>query len=380
MINEYRLIPIQDKDNKGLDKQVTLQEIFTTIWNGRKIIFKTVFISLLVGIFIVLISPVEYESSSSLLLEDRNSESAGSNLVNRYGGILGIGNNDSRSTTLSPSLFPQIIQGLPFQISLMKENLRFSSQDTTVTAFGFFDGIYERPITEIIARYTIGLPSRIESMFSSSSSKTEQATSGQKRTAESIFTVTSDTMYVSNHLKDRISISVENNGNIINVTTMMPDPYAAANLGSNTVSLLKEHIKNYRTKKASENLEYAQKQLESAEKNWEEAQTRLAEFNDSNVNLATARAKTRLQKLESEYDLTFNVYSSLAERVEELKLKLQEETPGFTTIEPFQVPRNNSKPNAKLILFASIFLGFAGSIAYILIKGQWQIYISTQEN
>ncbi|MDZ7717087.1 MAG: hypothetical protein U5J95_12840 [Balneolaceae bacterium] len=78
--------------------------------------------------------------------------------------------------------------------------------------------------------------------------------------------------------------------------------------------------------------------MEEARKRFEQAQQQLAEFRDSNINLATAKAQSREQELQSQYDLTFNLYNSLSQRLEQAKLDLQEETPVLTVLQPVSVP------------------------------------------
>ena len=66
--------------------------------------------------------------------------------------------------------------------------------------------------------------------------------------------------------------------------------------------------------------------------------------------------------------LTFNVYNTLAQKLEQDKLRIQEQTPVYTIIEPATVPLKASSPKKLLILVAFIFLAFIGGCGYLIIK------------
>ena len=155
-----------------------------------------------------------------------------------------------------------------------------------------------------------------------------------------------------NTLQQRLSISVDQETGVLTLTSSFPDPHAAAEIGQVGINLLKENVKEYRNQKARQNLGFVQEQVQEAKKRFEGAQSRLAEFRDSNVNLATAKAQTREQELQSQYDLAFNLYNSLLQRQEQAKLDLQEETPVLSVLQPITVPLNDDT-SGFLILIVS---------------------------
>ena len=66
--------------------------------------------------------------------------------------------------------------------------------------------------------------------------------------------------------------------------------------------------------------------------------------------------------------LTFNVYNTLAQKQEQDKLRVQEETPVYTIIEPASVPLKTSAPKKVLILIGCIFLDLIAISGYVLIR------------
>jgi uncharacterized protein involved in exopolysaccharide biosynthesis len=104
------------------------------------------------------------------------------------------------------------------------------------------------------------------------------------------------------------------------------------------------------------------------ERDFKKVQERLALYLDRNQGANTARAKTQLMLLQSEYDLAYSVYSELAKQLETQEIKVKEDTPIFTIIEPVFVPLEKTAPKKSLILVIWIFLGLVISIGYVLAK------------
>jgi uncharacterized protein involved in exopolysaccharide biosynthesis len=66
--------------------------------------------------------------------------------------------------------------------------------------------------------------------------------------------------------------------------------------------------------------------------------------------------------------LAFGVYNTLAQQLEQNRLRIQEQTPVYTVIEPATVPLQKSSPRRALILVSFVFLAFCGAIGYLLVK------------
>jgi LPS O-antigen subunit length determinant protein (WzzB/FepE family) len=76
--------------------------------------------------------------------------------------------------------------------------------------------------------------------------------------------------------------------------------------------------------------------------------------------------------LQSEYDLAYSVYSGLAKQLETQEIKVKEDTPIFTIIEPVFIPLDKKAPKRSLILVVWVFLGVVISVGYVLVKQPFQ--------
>ena len=137
----------------------------------------------------------------------------------------------------------------------------------------------------------------------------------------------------------------------------MPEALPAAQLAQHTQKMLQQYITDFKVKKATASLDFVQQRYDETKKQFEQAQDDLARFRDRNKNVATAMAQTELDRLTSNYNLIYSVYSELAKQLEQAKIQVKEDTPIFTIIEPVSVPLEKSKPNRPMILIIWIFLG-----------------------
>ena len=363
---EYKIVPA-DYGYQYDEDEIDLLELAKTIWNKRMFILKIVGIGAFLGVIIALLSPKEYKSTSTLMPEySTESQGGASSLLSQYGGLLGIsgGSYNSNSNAIRIDLYPNIVQSTNFQMQLMQQPFYFSDIDTTATLFEYFTELNSAGVLGFVAEYTIGLPGKI---LGGILPKKELMTSVPGATEESlVLNLSKEEFEVINTLRGKISASLDEESGIVSVTVTLPDNVAAAAVTEYTIRELTEYLTEYRTEKVLRDLTFVEEQLATAEVRFEAAQLALAEFRDSNQGNLSARAQTDEQRLNSEYQIAFNLYNSLTQQYEEAKLKVQETTPVFKTLEPVQVPINDETSGA-MILIVFIMLSGIGSIGWIFI-------------
>jgi len=364
-LQEYRLVPVEEwEGDESNENEIDLVELAKHIWDNRSTIYKFVAVGVVLGLAVALLSPKEYQSGATLMPEMPSSQSGASSLLQQYGGLLGMGGSADlgQEGMIPPMLYPQIVQSLPFQLELLNQEVQFNEFDTTTTVYNFFKEVNTPSILSYVTGYTIGLPGKIIGLLKEETPETALPRGFE---ADSIISVTKGQMAIIENMRGRVNVSLSEESGVINLTAQMPDPNAAAQVAKTSIELIKEYVTLYRTRKAQEDLQFSQEQLESAEERFREAQDRLAEFRDANINLSTARAQTQQQRLQSEYDLTFNVYNSMAQQVEQAKLKVQEQTPVVSILQPVQVPVDDTVSGLNILIIYS-GLGFFISILFLL--------------
>ncbi|MDC1372461.1 hypothetical protein N8298_06760, partial [Flavobacteriaceae bacterium] len=134
---------------------------------------------------------------------------------------------------------------------------------------------------------------------------------------------------------------------------------------------LQSRIIELRTNKIKERLQYSKIQYEIKQTEFNILQNNLAEFKDSNKNISTAKFRSQLQKLESEYLLQENILTTLAGEYNNNKIKLNKNTPIFSVLDEVSVPNNRSAPQRSLIVIIIVTIGVVITISFIILKEQF---------
>ncbi len=363
---EYKIVPA-DYGYHYDEDEIDLLELAKTIWNKRMFIIKVVALGAVVGVLAALLSPKEYKSTATLMPEySTESQGGASSLLRQYGGLLGMsgGSYASNSNAIRVDLYPNIVQSTNFQLKLMDQPFYFSDIDAEATLFDYYTELNSPGVLGILAEYTIGLPGKI---LGAILPKKELMTTVPGEAKESmVLNLSKDEVEVIKILREKITAALDEESGIVSVSVTLPDNVAAAAVTEYTITELTEYLTEYRTEKVLRDLTFVEEQLATAEARFEEAQLTLAEFRDSNQGTLSAKAQTEEQRLNSEYQIAFNLYNGLTQQYEEAKLKVQEETPVFKTLEAVQVPLEDETSGA-MILLVFIMLSGIGSIGWIFV-------------
>lgn len=364
-ILEYRLVPADQAYTGHASDEINLIESVKTIWDNRSVIYKFVVVGAVLGILIALLGTKEYVSTSTLMPEYNADGQSGTNdLLRKYGGLIGLsgGSYNSASNAIRVDLYPQIVQSLSFQDNLARQPFYFSKYDTTVSIYKYFIDIKSPGVLGYIKKFTIGLPGTIIGTFKAEDEPTSISTDDNE-----IIQLSVAEMRVIDGLRQRVTASLNSNTGVVSVSAKMPDPKLAANVVKYTVRELTNYLTEYRTEKVQRDLEFVKEQLSKAETRFNKAQLALADFRDSNKGSLTNKALTEQQQLQSEFDISFNLYDGLSQQFEMAKLKVQEETPVFKVLQPIQVPVDDETSGMKILIAFVIMSGFT-SIGWIFIR------------
>ena len=207
----------------------------------------------------------------------------------------------------------------------------------------------------VITKYTIRLPWTIVGWFRSDD-KDDQSSS-EHQIFTDISHLSQKEFGVLKSLRNGINASMDQRTGVITISAEFSDPFISAQIADFAVNYLTDYITEYRIEKAQKDLQFVKERHAEKEREFYLAQHSLAQFRDANRNIVTAAARTEEQRLQDQYNLAFNVYNSLAQQLEQSRIKVQEETPVIKTLEPVQVPNERSKPRRSLIMVISVFLG-----------------------
>lgn len=348
------------------DGEIDLMVLFQLVWNERKIIIKSVIVCGLLGLFIAIFSAKEY-TASTILVPQTSSNKVGSNL----GGLVamtGINLGGVDSEGIPPSLYPKVLQSTPFQKELLDVSLNFSDLEKEVTYKEYYTNYRKFNLLLTIKEYTIGLPRKIIGLF-----KGEEASLLEESKAkDSIYRISKEDKKIFDLIQSQLVINVNTKEGFVQISFSMPEALPAAQMTKKAKDLLQNAITEFKIQKTQEQYRFIEERYNEVKKEFIKKQSILASFRDKNQGLVLSRSQSRLERLQSDYNLTYGVYSELAKQLETQKIKLKEDTPIFTVIEPVSVPVIKSKPRRGLILIIWLVLGVFLGVGIVFFR-EWII-------
>lgn len=366
--------------SRGTTDEIDIKEIIIQLWQKRKFILVITAISLVIGLFIAFTSPVQY--SASCIVIPQTGESGRGNLggmASMMGINLGV---TTSSETLSPAVYPRIVNSTPFCKEIMQTPITVKkSNGTPITLYEFYTNpdYRDRNLMTDIKKYTIGLPRTIMAALRSGKREESPMIYTDSITGQVII-LTKNERRVIETIRNNIQFRSNSRDRYITMGYTFSEPQAVAAITQQLYNTLERYVKEYKTQKQNDNLEFVETSYQEARQDFLKKQAALAAFQDANRGLTTASARATEQWLRSEYDLAFTIYNELARQLEQAKLAVKESTPLFTVIEPVIVPHQRIAPRRSMILIASIFIGFVISAGWVLVRPFFHDIIDSIKN
>ena len=360
MNTETNTTPIVPVNN---DDEIDLMALAKTFWNGRKTVFKAILIAGIIGVFIALVSPKEYTASTTMVPQTKSSNKLGglSSLAAMAG--FNLDNMGSGGETMSPMVYPQIVQSVPFQLELMEKKFTFSEVSQPVSLYEYYTNIAKPGVLPTVMKYTVGLPGLL---ISSLKGDSEKAIIGTEKGGP--ISLTKKQEEVRKLIDAKLSLNVDAKQGFLTLTASFHEALLSAQVADQARELLQKYITKFKINKVADQLAFIEGRYTEKKKEFEKAQERLARFRDQNKNVTSAVFRTEEERLQSEYTIAMNVYNELAKQLEQAKIQVKEETPVFSVLEPAAVPMKKAKPNRPMILMIWLFLGGIAGTGWVFGK------------
>lgn len=356
MNEEYKNTPVAEED------EIDLIALAKSIWERRRFIFKTVIVFAIIGVVVALFSPTQYTASTKMVPQSSGGSQRMGGGLSSLASMAGINLNMNQTTTeLLPQTYPQILQSVPFQLKLMQSKFTFSDVEEPVTLFEYYTEYSKPGVLSLVKKYTIGLPGVISKAIKGD----EKETSSVETQSGNTIKLTKKQESVRKIISNNISLEINDKDGFIQLSSSFHEADLSAEVAQKAQELLQQYITDFKVEKASEQLDFIEERYQEKKKEFQEAQASLAAFRDRNKNVTSAMALTEQERLQNEYQLAFEVYSSLAQQLEQARIKVKEDTPVFSVIQPVTVPQERTKPKRKIILIIWIFLGGVVAIGWV---------------
>lgn len=357
----------QEEEEKGLD----IMAIVRQLWEGRKTIFITLGIFLVLGIVAALTMKRTY-SVQTVMVPQVGSDSKGS-----LGGLAALAGFDLGSTSnngeLSPIIYPQIVSSVPFSLEMMHTPLHFEKCDTMISMLDYKLAGYDKPsVMSYILKYTVGLPGTIIGAIRGEQPEETYPTSGDSANADAPKPVvlSKDEEKMMKSMGQLLSLTVDKKEGYITLVANGSEPVQTAELALKAQQLLQDEITRFRTEKSQSELDYIQARYDEAKEEADRYQVALASATDRSQYVTTTTAGVGKARLQSKYNVSNTVFMELAKQLEQAKMKVKKDTPSFSIIQPVTLPTQPSNSRAKTLI-VWLFLGIVVGCGIVLARGYW---------
>ncbi|MBN2813590.1 MAG: chain-length determining protein [Bacteroidales bacterium] len=340
---------MEEKPQK-VNLEIDIRELIHELWIKRRLLIRIIAVALIIGLIVALSIPGEYTCIVKMAPENNKSSMSS---VMSLAAIAGINLGAESTDGINLSIYPDIVYSTPFISELIKMKISYAKADEISTLYQYLEVKIKEPWFKTIIKAPFKLLDFIRN--------------GKKESNDNIdiYHLSREQDKIFKTLQERIIISIDKKTGIITAGVTMQDPLIAATIADSLVEKLEQFIIDYRTDKARLDLAYATKMFNEASQKYFTAQENYARYLDKNKNIILESVRIEQERLMNDQSLAYSIYSTIAQQVETARLKVQEQTPCVTIIEPARIPVRKSNASRLLILFISILLGMCYGVIKI---------------
>lgn len=358
--NQYNNPMVEEEE--GID----IMALVRNLWEGRKTILIVTGVFIFLGLIAALTMKRTYTVSTTMVPQmssSRNSSLA--SLASLAGMDLGM----TQTSELSPLVYPQIVNSVPFRKELMYTPLHYAKADTAVCMLTYAKEYVKPSVMSYVLKYTIGLPGVI--LGAIRGEKPELVLPGEEggdNGEPKPVLLTKDEEKIMKVLGQNVNLAVDKKEGYLTLSVVGSEPIQTAELALKAQQLLQSEVTRFRTEKAQDNLDYIQARYDEIKAEAERYQAQLAAVRDRSQGLATTRSRIEQERIQSKYNVANSIYGEMAKQLEQAKMQVKRDTPVLTVIQPVTVPTKPSNSRAKTLIVWT-FLGGILGCGIVLGKG-----------
>ena len=287
--------------------------------------------------------PRYYACKVMLAPEATNNNNGLNSLMNSFG----LGDMETTDDAISPKLYPDLMTSNDFIVSMFPVEITTKDGELTTT---YYDYLLHHNKS---SWYEELLGNLAETLKSKDNDKCISELKG--KTFPTAFLLTDEQHDIANLISNKIQYDYDKKTGVISVTVKDQDPLVCALIADTVSSRLQDFIMDYRTK-ARNDLEYARRIYAQTKADYEDSNERYVAAVDANWDIVNETAKARLEALSNEKTLKYQTFSTVTQKLEGAKAKLQEATPVITVLQGSSVPQKPAGPKRLIITLILMFL------------------------
>lgn len=322
------------------------KDLLNDVKKHRKLYYKVLPITFVISALIMLSIP-NYYSCTVMLAPELSSmgvKSGGSlaSLASSFG--INLGGASAGADALLPTLYPDLMNSVTFRASLFPIKVQREDGSADAEIMTYYDYLKD-------GQKAPWWSAAMKAVFSIFPKKNEPAND-----KVNTFKLTKEQTGIVKAIGEKVVCDVDKKTMVITIHVMDQDPLICAMIADSVQSKLQSFITDYRTSKARVDYEYNLKLSREAKSKYEQARDRYAAYADSHRNVSSQNAQTKESDLQSEMQLREQIYQQVIAQLQQAEMKVQQETPAFTTLQPATVPVQKDGPKRARTCLIFLFL------------------------
>jgi uncharacterized protein involved in exopolysaccharide biosynthesis len=348
-------------ENKNLNQELLEEEssidfskIFKDLLKHKTLYYKVLPLAFVLAAIYALSLPNYYSCTVKLSpeLSGSGSKSGLASLASSFGVNLGAAMGNS-TEALFPTLYPDLMNSVDFKTSLFEVPV---TREEDQKSFTYYDYL----MNEQKAPWWSKAKKAFFDLFKSDEEEQE--------TKVDPFRLTKPQTDIVKAIDKNVVCDVDKKTMVITINVTDQDPLICATMADSVKTRLQKFITDYRTSKARVDLKYNQKLYGEAKAKYEQARDAYARFSDSHREVSSQSAQTKQADLQNEMQMQQQIYQQVVAQLQQAEMKVQQETPAFTTLQSATVPVRKTGPKRAQMCLIFLFLAFLGTTAWILYK------------
>ncbi|SEM54540.1 Chain length determinant protein [Prevotella sp. ne3005] len=335
------------------ESSIDFKKIFSDLLKYKKLYYKVLPIAFVLAAIYALSLPNYYSCTVKLAPELGSSAKAGGSLASLASSFgVNLGSAQQGADAINPTLYPDLMNSVDFKTDLFKVKVRREDDNQFFT---YYDYLAKE---QKLSWWSAGM----KSFFDLFSSKEEESSKIDP------FRLSKKQTDIVKAIDKNVVCDVDKKTFVITISVTDQDPLICATMADTVKTRLQKFITDYRTSKARVDYDYNLKLSREAKAKYEQARDRYAAYADSHRNVTSQNAQTKEADLQSEMQLQERIYQQVVAQLQQAEMKVQEETPAFTTLQSATVPVRKEGPKRAQMCLIFLFLAALGTTAWILYK------------
>lgn len=335
----------------------------------RRLLFTFSGVAAVIGVVMALNTPKIYNSAVTLAPElssaNRMSESIGS-LTAMFGIDLNSMSSNS-ADAIFPEIYPKVVTSPDFIVDLW--NVPVTLTDGTTKSY--FEHINEDGFL-----CWWDYPAKWIHDWLDDEEEHEAYAPGDSLPDPRYFDVHHEGIY--GLMAQNIMVDVSKDNGLIQITVADLDPNVACTIADVVQRNLQNYITRYRTQKARNDYDYAERLVNEAREEYLNAQLAAARFADANISVFKQKVIIERDILQNEFQLKYNTYNALSGQLQNAKALIQAATPVYTIIRKSTIPNQSVSAPKSLTVMIYMLLGFLFGAIWVLFGRDYLHELVTQ--